>query len=115
MSSISASYPSLTLTPNPSYHGNPPRGSSTLCYANFEYKESFFGSGYQQFRFAIKDVTVRAEALRLEKGDNWNSLGVSVRLDVDVSDETSPVHYPVHKDRFSSSLVSFFAWGEWRK
>ncbi|KAI0391831.1 hypothetical protein F5Y17DRAFT_438852 [Xylariaceae sp. FL0594] len=105
MSHLHASFPTLALTPNPSYHGNPARGSVAYCGATFAFKESQFGSGYQQFRLAIQNATVRGQDLRLEKGDDWNLLGVRVVLDVDVSDETSPVRYPVKKDKFESTLV----------
>ncbi|KAI1810844.1 hypothetical protein GGS20DRAFT_565659 [Poronia punctata] len=105
MSLIRARFPNLALTPNPSYHGQPPKGSSTLCQASFEYSESSFGSGFEQHRFAIEKVVVKADNISLPAGSNLNSVKAKIELNVDVSDETSPVHYPVNKDRASSSLV----------
>ncbi|KAI8631583.1 hypothetical protein F5Y19DRAFT_424216 [Xylariaceae sp. FL1651] len=106
MSIMHAKFPDLHLYVDTPSHGFPPSYSIMYCQATVEYTESDFGSGYKQTRFAISDVIWSNNNLTLEKGDNFNTLRAKIDLNVEVSNETSPVHYPIGKDRYSSNLVN---------
>jgi hypothetical protein len=108
MSIMHARFPDLHLYVDTPSHGFPPSYSIMYCLATVEFSESDFGSGYRQTRFAISNVTWSNNNLTLEKGDNFKALRGKVDLNVEVSNETSPVHYPIGKDRYSSNLVSVF-------
>ncbi|KAI0466899.1 hypothetical protein F4859DRAFT_496335 [Xylaria cf. heliscus] len=106
MSIMHAKFPDLQLYVDTPSHGFPPSYSIMHCLATVEFSEPDFGSGYSQARFAISNVTWSNKNLTLEKGDNFNILRGKVDLNVEVSNLTSPVHYPIGKDRYSSNLVN---------
>lgn len=106
MSVMHAKFPNLQLYVDTPSHGFPPSYSIMFCLATVEFSEPDFGSGYSQARFAISDVTWSNKNLTLEKGDNFKTLRGKVDLNVEVSNLTSPVHYPIGKDRYLANLVS---------
>lgn len=106
MSVMHTEFPDLYLYVDTPSHGFPPSYSIMHCLATVEYKESDFGAGNRQARFAISDVTWSNNNLTLEKGDNFRTLRGKVDLNIEVSNQTSPVHYPIGKDLYSSNLVS---------
>ncbi|KAI1418822.1 hypothetical protein F5Y12DRAFT_436598 [Xylaria sp. FL1777] len=105
MSVMHAKFPDLNLYVDTPSHGFPPSYSIMYCIATVEFSEPDFGSGYSQARFAIANVTWSNSNLTLDKGDNFNDLRAQIDLNIEVSNETSPVHYPIGKDRYSSNLV----------
>ncbi|KAI1353997.1 hypothetical protein F5Y01DRAFT_312259 [Xylaria sp. FL0043] len=105
MSVMHTKFPDLYLFVDTPSHGFPPSYSIMDCITEAEYSEDNFGSGYSQARFAIANVTWSNNNLTLEKGDNFNTLRAKVDLNIEVSNETSPVHYPIGKDRYSANLV----------
>ncbi|KAI0198916.1 hypothetical protein F4808DRAFT_434244 [Astrocystis sublimbata] len=106
MTVMHASFPDLNLYVDTPSHGFPPSYSIMHCLAEVEFNEQDFGSGYRQARFAIKDVTWTAKNLTLEKGDNLKQLRGKIDLNVEVDNKTSPVHYPIGKDKYSANLVN---------
>ncbi|KAH8158911.1 hypothetical protein CIB48_g9333 [Xylaria polymorpha] len=106
MSVMHAKFPNLQLYVDTPSHGFPPSYSIMFCLATVEFSEPDFGSGYSQARFAISDVTWSNKNLTLEKGDNFKTLRGKVDLNVEVSNLTSPVHYPIGKDRYLANLVN---------
>jgi hypothetical protein len=106
LSIMHAKFPDLQLYVDTPSHGFPPSYSIMQCLATVEYTEADFSSGYSRARFAISSVTWSNSNLALEKGDNFKTLRGKVDLDIEVSNETSPVQYPIGKDRYSSNLVS---------
>ncbi|KAI3322499.1 hypothetical protein HD806DRAFT_127457 [Xylariaceae sp. AK1471] len=106
LSIMHAKFPDLHLYVDTPSHGFPPSYSIMYCLATVEYTEADFSSGYSRARFAISNVTWSNNNLTLEKGDNFKTLRGKVDLDIEVSNETSPVHYPIGKDRYSSNLVN---------
>ncbi|KAI0801573.1 hypothetical protein GGR55DRAFT_667744 [Xylaria sp. FL0064] len=105
MSVMHTKFPDLYLFVDTPSHGFPPSYSIMDCITEAEYSEDNFGSGYSQARFAIANVTWSNNNLTLDKGDNFNTLRAKVDLNIEVSNETSPVHYPIGKDRYSANLV----------
>ncbi|KAI1128491.1 hypothetical protein F5Y10DRAFT_240497 [Nemania abortiva] len=106
MSVMHAKFPDLHLYVDTPSHGFPPSYSIMFCLATVEFSEPDFGAGNRQARFAIANVTWSNNNLTLEKGDNFNNLRGKVDLNIEVSNETSPVHYPIGKDKYSSNLVN---------
>ncbi|KAI0399513.1 hypothetical protein F4802DRAFT_589080 [Xylaria palmicola] len=106
MSVMHARFPDLHLYVDTPSHGFPPSYSIMFCLATVEFSEPDFGTGSRQTRFAISDVTWSNNNLTLEKGDNFRTLRGKVDLNVEVDNRTSPVHYPIGKDRYSSNLVN---------
>lgn len=106
MSAMRASFPDLNLYVDTPSHGFPPSYSIMYCITEVEYTEADFGTGTDQARFAISSVTWSTDNLTLEAGDNFNQLTAKIDLNIEVTNETSPVHYPIGKDRWSSNLVS---------
>ncbi|KAI0184777.1 hypothetical protein EV127DRAFT_443407 [Xylaria flabelliformis] len=106
MSVMHAKFPDLHLYVDTPSHGFPPSYSIMYCLATVEFSESDFGSGYSQARFAISDVTWSNNNLTLEKGDNFNQLRGKVDLNIEISNLTSPVHYPIGKDKLSANMVN---------
>ncbi len=106
MSVMHAKFPDLHLYVDTPSHGFPPSYSIMYCLTTVEFSEPDFGAGNRQTRFAIANVTWSNNNLTLDKGDNFNNLRGKVDLNIEVSNETSPVHYPIGKDLYSSNLVS---------
>ncbi|KAI0160289.1 hypothetical protein GGR57DRAFT_414855 [Xylariaceae sp. FL1272] len=105
MSFMYASLRDLYLYVDTPSHGLPPSYSIMSCMAEVEFVESDFGSGTSQARFAIANVTWSNNNLTLEKGDNFNQLNTKVDLNIEVSNATSPVQYPIGKDLYSGNLI----------
>ncbi|KAI0522037.1 hypothetical protein F5B22DRAFT_456904 [Xylaria bambusicola] len=106
MSTMHANFPDLHLYVDTPSHGFPPSYSIMYCIATVEFSEPDFGAGNRQTRFAIANVTWSNSNLTLEKGDNFDTLGTKIDLNIEVSNRTSPVHYPIGKDRYSANLVN---------
>lgn len=106
VSVMHAKFPNLNLYVDTPSHGFPPSYSIMYCIATVEFSESDFGTGYSQHRFAIANVTWSNSNLTLEKGDNFNKLNTTVDLNIEVSNLTSLVHYPIGKAKYSANLVS---------
>ncbi|RWA11038.1 hypothetical protein EKO27_g4052 [Xylaria grammica] len=106
MSVMHSKFPDLHLYVDTPSHGFPPSYSIMHCLATVEFSEPDFGAGNRQARFAISNVTWSNNNLTLEKGDNFKTLRGKVDLNIEVSNLTSPVHYPIGKDRYSSNLVN---------
>lgn len=106
MSVMHTEFPDLYLNVDTPSHGFPPSYSLMYCLATVEYTEADFGAGNRQIRFAISDVTWTNNNLTLEKGDNFRTLRGKIDLNIEVSNKTSPVHYPIGKDLYSSNLVN---------
>lgn len=104
MSAMHARFPDLRLYVDTPSHGFPPSYSIMACLATVEFTEADFSLGTH---FAVASVTWSNDNLTLEKGDDFAVLRGRVDLDVEVSNETSPVFYPIGKDRYSSNLVGF--------
>ncbi|KAI0975962.1 hypothetical protein F4678DRAFT_419192 [Xylaria arbuscula] len=106
LSVLHAKFPDLYLYVDTPSHGFPPSYSIMDCQTTVEFSEPDFGSGYSQARFAIANVTWSTNNLTLAKGDNLNTLTAKVDLKIEVSNETSPVHYPIGKDLYENNLVN---------
>lgn len=106
MSVMNANFPELNLYVDTPSHGFPPSYSIMYCITEAEYTEDDFGTGFDQARFAISSVTWSTDNLTLEAGDNFNQLRAKIDLNIEVANGTSPAHYPIGKDRWSSNLVS---------
>ncbi|KAI1172052.1 hypothetical protein F4777DRAFT_23750 [Nemania sp. FL0916] len=106
VSVMHASFPDLNLYVDTPSHGFPPSYSIMDCQASVEFSEPDFGAGNRQTRFAITNVTWSNNNLTLAKGDNFNQLRAKVDLNIEVSNETSPVHYPIGKDLYTGNLVN---------
>ncbi|TGJ87454.1 hypothetical protein E0Z10_g1283 [Xylaria hypoxylon] len=109
MSVMHSKFPDLYLYVDTPSHGLPRSYSIMYCLTTVEFTEADFGSGSHQTRFAISSVTWSNNNLTLEKGDNFKTLRAKIDLDIEVSNETSPVHYPIGKDLYSSNLVNLEA------
>ncbi|GAP86575.1 hypothetical protein SAMD00023353_2001730 [Rosellinia necatrix] len=106
MGAMRAAFRDLRLSVQTPSHGLPPSRSAMRCLATVEFAEPDFGAGSRQARFAVAGVAWSNADLSLDKGDDLKVLGARVDLDVEVTNETSPVRYPIGKDRYSSNLVN---------
>ncbi|KAJ3577449.1 hypothetical protein NPX13_g3118 [Xylaria arbuscula] len=109
VSVMHAKFPNLNLYVDTPSHGFPPSYSIMYCIATVVFSEPDFGTGTNQHRFAIANVTWSNSNLTLEKGDNFNTLQTTVDLNIEVSNETTPVHYPIGTDKYSANLANFKA------